>query len=884
MQIDSSFMRFFRRIALMSALFALAPVHAVELPFGFSETVVATNIQNPVGMEVSDDGRIFVLAGNVKRIEIFDDTGFLNEFIRLPQAASLGSGLLGLEFAPDFETSGDVYIAYISAPTEVPGPQKFRVSRFDSDGTIADINSEVVIFEIEDIDPGQQQHQGGDLVIGGDGKIYWALGDRVEGSVVSQPLNSLFGKLLRLNTDGTIPADNPFYADLVGELRAIYANGLRNPFRMEQNKATGEIFMSEVGPRTWEELNRAEAGANYGWPLVAGVVNDPDYVDPVHAYPHDPDGCAIIGGTFYEPLVDQFPSEFHDKFFYGDHCFGWIAYVDLETGVDNRFLTGADRLVEVKVNPVTGALYYLDREYAGDVDNRSGGIGRIDYVGGSVALEITRQPISTTAAVGENVSFNVLVTGESPFSYQWFRNAEALEGETDSSLTQNNLQTIDNGSEFYVEVIDTNGVVVQSEVAVLTISANSAPTVTITLPNPDELYTAGEEVSFAAIATDTEDGDLDASAFHWEIVFHHDDHTHPFIPELRDTTNSSFVPPVNDETAPDVWYRIHLTVTDSAGTSTSVVQDVFPILTNVEANTVPQGLKLLLDGTPQDAPIDFEGVAGVNRVLEAPETQIVDGQTWVFDSWSNGGTRIQNISTPLIDTSYVATYQLEGDQPPVAGLNLSVANSTQITPVVINGVATDDTGVRRVQMVIQDLDTGDYWNGTNFEPGWRRFDVELDIPESSTTPWSYSFSPSNDVEVRVVANARQLDGMTGERESIQFSVIANNSIPSEPSEPSVEITSPMHLSDVANPVLIEGTAELNNLSQVTLNIKQVGALIYWNGTDWQSERTEINANLINGLWTYELDQPVPRDVVVRAFANDGNGNRIRSDRTRINAE
>ena len=94
----------------------------------------------------------------------------------------------------------------------------------------------------------------------------------------------------------------------------------------------------------------------------------------------------------------------------------------------------------------------------------------------------------------------------------------------------------------------------------------------------------------------------------------------------------------------------------------------------------------------------------------------------------------------------------------------------------------------------------------------------------------------------------------------------------------------MHLSDVANPVLIEGTAELNNLGQVTLTIKQVGALIYWNGTDLQSERTEINANLINGLWTYELDQPVPRDVVIRAFANDGNGTRIRSDRTRINAE
>lgn len=76
-------------------------------------------------------------------------------------------------------------------------------------------------------------------------------------------LNSLFGKLLRINIDGTIPTDNPFYASLIGDLRAIYANGLRNPYRMDKRKSTGEIFMSDVGPQDWEELNQAEPGANY---------------------------------------------------------------------------------------------------------------------------------------------------------------------------------------------------------------------------------------------------------------------------------------------------------------------------------------------------------------------------------------------------------------------------------------------------------------------------------------------------------------------------------------------------------------------------------------------------------------------------------------------
>ena len=327
---------------------------AQTLPAQFAENAVATNIQNPVGMEIADDGRLFVIAGNVRRIEIYDDNGYVNEFLRLEQAYRLGSGLLGLEFAPDFATSGDVFVAYITNTDFVSGPQRFRLSKFSSDGTTADPASEVVLFEVDDINPEQPLHQGGDIGIGADGKLYWALGDRVRGSSVAQPFDTHFGKLLRLNLDGTIPTDNVNYDSFSGDLRAVIANGLRNPFRMESRPSTGELFISDVGRLTWEELNRAEQGANYGWPVVEGIVNDPLFTDPTFAYNHSPDGCAITGGAFYEPAVTQFPSEFHGDFFYGDHCFGWIAHFDPVTGTDTRFLSGANRLVEIKINPQTG--------------------------------------------------------------------------------------------------------------------------------------------------------------------------------------------------------------------------------------------------------------------------------------------------------------------------------------------------------------------------------------------------------------------------------------------------------------------------------------------------------------------------------------------------
>jgi len=457
------------------------------------------------------------------------------------------------------------------------------------------------------------------------------------------------------------------------------------------------------------------------------------------------------------------------------------------------------------------------------------------------------------AAVNQDVSFNVLVTGESPMSFQWFLNGQPIQNETNSTLIRSHVQASDDRSEFFVRVTDASGVSLQSDTVVLSIFSNTAPVPMIVAPDPSLQYVAGEEYSFTGMATDAEDGELSASAFDWQIVFHHDEHTHPFMPQALGITEGLFVPPTNDETSANVWYRIHLTVTDSAGTATTVKQDVFPLVSDVSVQSVPAGLELLIDGSPQTAPVNFEGVAGVARVLEAPETQVINGETWIFSSWSNGGDRTQTLTTPLVDSIFVATYELQqADLPPVAGLTSPSAVAVETVPLTISGVASDEVGINAV----------------------------LDTPDAAQTAWSYTLTPSVSTDIQVIAQARQAGGLPGEKESVVFTLQAADI----PAEPSVVITSPLHKANEPNPVTMQGTADLDSLTEVKLVIKQRGARNYWNGTTWQSARVEIDATLNGNQWHYVLTQPQPRNVVIRAFAVNIDGTRIASKRVMVDIE
>jgi len=242
-----------------------------------------------------------------------------------------------------------------------------RVSRFTAAGDVAALGGEAVILELDNLSSATN-HNGGAIHFGPDGKLYIGVGENANGAN-SQTLSNLLGKMLRINADGTIPTDNPFYNTATGNNRAIWALGLRNPFTFAFQPGTTRLFINDVGQSTWEEINDGIAGSNYGWPTTEGPTTNPSFRGPIYFYGHgtsDTTGCAIVGGAFYNPPVLQFPSSYLSKYFFADLCSGWIRVFDPTAGTATGFATGISSPVDLHVGP-DGALYYLAQGSGGQV-------------------------------------------------------------------------------------------------------------------------------------------------------------------------------------------------------------------------------------------------------------------------------------------------------------------------------------------------------------------------------------------------------------------------------------------------------------------------------------------------------------------------------------
>jgi glucose/arabinose dehydrogenase len=361
---------------------------AATLPSGFTDSQVVSGLTDPTDMEFAPDGRLFVTE-DVGRLRIAKPDGTLATFLNIStKVDSSGErGLLALTFDPNFSTNHYVYVHYTRKATSTT-PVHNRIVRVTASGDRAVAGSERLIFRLDN-QTAATDHQGGALDFK-NGKLYIATGDNgrpvadpVTQHVAQQPTN-LFGKMLRINKDGTIPTNNPFYSTASGNNRAIWALGLRNPFKFAVQPATGTIFINDVGEKAWEEVNQLEKGANYGWPVHEGVANDPPYVDPIFNYAYGPDGatttgCAITGGTFYNATTLQFPSQYAGDYFFADFCNGWIRKLepspDAESGfAASEFATGLERPIDLEVSKA-GQLYYLARGSTGS----SASVGKIGY-------------------------------------------------------------------------------------------------------------------------------------------------------------------------------------------------------------------------------------------------------------------------------------------------------------------------------------------------------------------------------------------------------------------------------------------------------------------------------------------------------------------------
>ncbi|MDQ3051499.1 MAG: PQQ-dependent sugar dehydrogenase [Bacteroidota bacterium] len=316
--------------------FAQPTVSLVPLASGFAQGI--TDIEN------AGDNRLFVVE-QLGYISIIDSNGTVlpNYFLNIhpqvtPTFFSPGNeqGLLGLAFSPDFQINGYFYVNY----TNKVGVGNTVISRFsvsDTNPNMADMNSEEILLTI--YQP-YSNHNGGDLAFGADGYLYIALGDGGNGGDPenrAQNLDSLLGKVLRIDVSDsvgyTIPPTNPF---VLGQgAPEIWAYGLRNPWRMSFDKATSNLWISDVGQGSWEEINfqpvTSVGGENYGWRCYEGTnpfnttgcnTTIGFYTPPVYEYAQSATGgCAVTGGYVYRGL--DYP-DLTGYYFYSDYCNGQV--------------------------------------------------------------------------------------------------------------------------------------------------------------------------------------------------------------------------------------------------------------------------------------------------------------------------------------------------------------------------------------------------------------------------------------------------------------------------------------------------------------------------------------------------------------------------------
>lgn len=631
-------------LSVMLSVGFVATLSAATLPAGFTETRIATGLSNPTAMALAPDGRLFV-AEQGGRLRIIKDGVLLGTpFVTLSVNSAGERGLLGVAFDPDFVRNGFVYVYYTTSTSPVHN----RISRFTvsiGNPDVAQAGSEVQIFNLPNLSSATN-HNGGAIHFGIDATLYVAVGDNANPSLAPS-LTTTLGKILRINRDGTVPADNPFFGQTTGTNRAIWARGLRNPFTFAIQPGTGRVHINDVGQNTWEEVNNGIAGADYGWPAtegpqppgVAGVTY------PIYSYANAGSNCSIIGSAFYNPSVPNFPANFDGAYFFGDYCGGFINTLSPpDYATVNAFATGISSLVDIQIGD-DGALYYLERG--------TGSVFRVQFTANAVPA-ITEQPASQTVAAGQAVTFRVAASGVPPLRYQWQRNGADIAGATAATYTIASVSASDNGAVFRAVVSNDFGSAT-SNGATLTVLSNGAPTAAITSPTSGTSYAGGQTFTYAGTATDPEDGALAASAFTWRVDFHHDDHIHPFVPATTGLTSGSFTIPDRGETSANVFYRVILTVRDSAGLAHTTSVDLIPRTSVIALATNPAGLSVTLDG--QTATVPITGVEGVVRAIGAPSPQTIGGTTYEFVSWSDGGSATHEIVTPVPDATYTATFR-----------------------------------------------------------------------------------------------------------------------------------------------------------------------------------------------------------------------------------
>ena len=344
-------------LAASASLAVLAATTAVAALPVKSELVVA-GAESSIDIARAGDGSAqLYVADQSGRIRILRNGAFLaTAFLDIRSLVAFGGeqGLLGVAFHPQFASNGMFYVDYTRAGDGATVVASFQVSAADPDR--ADPASRTELLKIAQP---YANHNGGGLRFGPDGYLYIGMGDGGSGNDPenrAQNPQELLGKMLRIDVDGVapyaIPSGNPFASG--GGRPEIFATGLRNPWRFSFDRATGDLYIGDVGQDVVEEIDFLAkgqgAGANFGWRVMEGnrctnlgggpACNAAAFTPPILTYDHG-QGCSVTGGVVYRgrnvPVL-------YGRYLYADYCSGrlwtaardrngvWQTEVLLETG------------------------------------------------------------------------------------------------------------------------------------------------------------------------------------------------------------------------------------------------------------------------------------------------------------------------------------------------------------------------------------------------------------------------------------------------------------------------------------------------------------------------------------------------------------------------
>ena len=612
------------------------------------------------------DGRLLVLTRR-GAVQISDpQTGATRDHFTIADVGVTGErGSLDLVLDPNFGTNSYFYV-YHATQRE---PAALRITRFtlNESNSTATANSRTLIWENPGKDHDRDFHIGGSLNISNDGKLLLSIGD---GFIAQQSsdVSNVFGSIVRVNLDGSIPDDNPY----VGRpgLDDVYASGLRNPFRGWVDPVTGEYWIGDVGGNTasqaYEEINLITAGGNYGWPACEGPLikgpseNGPNCPagtsGPWFSYDHDNAlGCclnrSITLGEKYRG--GRFPSEFNEAFIYGDWADNSISWV--ETNADGTSGAGGDfpaiensRPIWISVGP-DGSVYYI----------------RLDFFTGHNELRRLRftgsveQPpvISSTSASTQSgpVPLSVDFSGVAddpdgdPVTYLW----DFGDGNTSTAPNPTHVYTT-SGNFSAMLTVTAGGEVVAAPP--ITVEVGTPPTVEIQLPIDGSSFRAGDTLDLQAQGADT-DGALDSNSYAWSVALIHDDHEHNRFQDEPGQAITWQVPTVGHDYRGTTGLAIRVSVTDADGLTATDEVRIYPEKVDLTFdNSLGQGT-IIIDGETSLVPFVLDTLVGFNHSIETQSQVCTNVGLGAFDQWADGtSTATRAITTPAASRTFFAEY------------------------------------------------------------------------------------------------------------------------------------------------------------------------------------------------------------------------------------